>query len=205
MIDITILDYGMGNIKSVSKAFEVSGARVYITNGADNVLKARALVLPGVGAFSKAVAALKEKNLFETLKQRTKDNRLTLGICLGHQLLFDYSTEYGVSAGLKAIEGGVVRFEGDVKIPHMGWNSLNVCKDDPIFSGLPKNPEMYFVHSYYAVTDKNNIIATCNYMTDFSAAVRKGNIYGLQFHPEKSGENGLKIIKNFIHEVVKKC
>lgn len=191
---IAVIDYGMGNLRSVQKAFEFAGYEAVLTSDADEILRADKVVLPGVGAIADAVAALREGGLVPAIKEAAKTKPF-LGICLGMQLLFERSMENGVYDCLGIIPGEVVRFDvGELKVPHMGWNNLKV-KPNPIIEG---SPYVYFVHSYHASNvPEEYVLATAEYGYEFVAAVRKGNVYGFQFHPEKSGDAGIEMIKKF--------
>ncbi len=206
---IAIIDYGMGNIHSVQKALESLGGRTVVTHKADEIKKCAKLVLPGVGAFDDAVAELKRQGLVSALKEYLKDKKVFLGICLGMQLLFQVSQEAEKEKGLGVLKGKVVRFTDKigVKVPHIGWNQLTKSKiqnpksknECPLLRDVPDNAYVYFCHSYYAVPkDKKVIAATTNYGVDFTSVIWKDNVYGVQFHPEKSQAVGLKILKNFV-------
>lgn len=194
---IGIIDYGMGNLRSVEKALEFLGYQAFVSCDLESLKKADKLILPGVGAFKDAIKTLEDTGLAAFIKYWTAENKPLLGICLGMQLLFESSEEYGVHQGLGILEGNIKRLPKGEKIPHMGWNSLNVKKEAPLFCGLPDTPYVYFVHSYYLQTEADIVSATCVYGQEISVAAQKGNIYALQFHPEKSGEIGLKILDNF--------
>ncbi|MBE8540494.1 imidazole glycerol phosphate synthase subunit HisH [Geoglobus acetivorans] len=189
---IAIINYGAGNLRSISKALEKAGAVVKITSELEEIESADAVVLPGVGAFETAI------NNLQNISDHIKDSKVpVLGICLGMQLFATYSEEGGLHRGLDVIEGRVVRFPKDSgKIPHMGWNEIEPG-DHPIFEGI-ESRYFYFVHSYYFKTKAENVIAWTEYGIKFPSAVAKGNFIGLQFHPEKSGKNGLKVLENFI-------
>lgn len=193
---IGIIDYGMGNLASVKNAFDYLGEKVSVISKPQEVLDADKIILPGVGAFSDAISTLREKELDVAIKKAVGDKKPFLGICLGMQLIFDKSYENGEYEGLSLIRGEIVRFSDNVKIPHIGWNNLSFPKQSPIFNGLT-NPYVYFVHSYYLKTDEDVVTATVNYGGEIAVAVQKDNIFATQFHPEKSGEQGLKILKNF--------
>jgi len=202
---IAIVDYGMGNLRSVQKAFEHCGAKPVITSRARDIEKAGKLVLPGVGAFTQAMHELKKRKLVETLKEKIRGGTPYLGLCLGLQLLFSSSDEGAHVKGLDLISGTVRRFPATgrckhLKIPHMGWNTLRVRKKNcPLFKGFKETDYFYFVHSYYGVPeDKSWILSTTRYGTEFCSAIWKGNIFATQFHPEKSQTAGLKLIKNFV-------
>jgi len=194
---ITIIDYGMGNLRSVQKAFEFLGYDAIISSDPKEIANATKLILPGVGAFKDAMKNLNDKDLITPIKHVVSQGIPFLGICLGMQLLLDQSYEHGQCDGLSLISGEVVPFKHtDLKVPHMGWNNL-IARNNTLFD-QSDDQFVYFVHSFYAskVADEN-IIATCNYGHDFVAAINKDNVYGLQFHPEKSGDIGLDMLKRF--------
>lgn len=195
---IAIIDYGMGNLRSVQKACEFVGLDAYITSKVEDIKKCSKIILPGVGAFNNAMLSLKKSGLDEAIKNHILQSKYLLGICLGHQLLFDISFEEGQHEGLSCIKGEIIKFEDkNYKIPHIGWNNLEI-KDDIIFQGVENNSLTYFVHSYYAKCSDDFVIAYSYYCGHkFAAAVRYKNIFGMQFHPEKSGEIGLKMLRNF--------
>ncbi|MFA5156394.1 MAG: imidazole glycerol phosphate synthase subunit HisH [Candidatus Omnitrophota bacterium] len=198
---IGIIDYGMGNIHSVQKALEVLGAETLVTNKPQEIKQCAKIVLPGVGAFDDAAIELEKRGLSAAIKEAIAAKKIFLGICLGMQLLFDKSEE-GKKPGLGIIKGSVKKFKASssLKVPHMGWNTLKFRqKDCPLFTGLEDGCYVYFCHSYYpAVSETVVTAATANYGLEFSAIVRQDNVYGVQFHPEKSQETGIKILKNFI-------
>ncbi|MGB9812260.1 MAG: imidazole glycerol phosphate synthase subunit HisH [Thermovenabulum sp.] len=196
---VTLVDYGMGNIGSVKKAFEYLGFEVKLASKGFELERADCIVLPGVGAFKEAMERLKSKGIKEEIRKKVLQDKIPfLGICLGMQLLFEFSYE-GESEGLSIFEGKVKLFpkkEG-VKIPHMGWNKINVVKDSPLLKELD-GQYFYFVHSYYVDTPDGDIISsTCIHGIEFTASVERENIFATQFHPEKSGEAGLYLLKNF--------
>lgn len=194
---IAIVDYGMGNLRSVQKAFEYLGYDAAITDQGKALENASHIVLPGVGAFRDAIAALKAKDLDGMIKKEVAEGKPFLGICLGMQMLFDRSSEDGEYEGLGLIGGEVVRFDTDLKIPHIGWNTLYYNKRTALFDGIDDN-YFYFVHSYHAAKVSNeDVETTCVYGYEFVASVNRDNIWGVQFHPEKSGDTGLKVLKNF--------
>lgn len=197
---IVIVDYGMGNLRSVQKAFEAGGARPRISSSAKDIEKAERLVVPGVGAFTHAMKELRSRKLIEPIRDKVRSGAPYLGLCLGLQLLFSESEEGERMRGLDLIPGRVVRFRGKLKIPHMGWNTLDVKKKScPMLKGIDGKDYFYFVHSYYGVPEqRSSTLATTAYGKDFCSAVWQDNIFATQFHPEKSQEAGLKIIKNFI-------
>ncbi len=202
---IAIIDYGVGNLRSVEKAFQFIGSEAIITSDKEAILNADGVILPGVGAFSDAMNSLKNADMIEVVNNIVQDDKPFLGICLGMQLLFDYGEEGGENVkGLGILKGGIKQLPLDMnlKVPHMGWNSLLVKKDDTILNGLPESPYVYFIHSYYLeAEDKDIVIARTKYGIEFDVAVNKGNIFATQFHPEKSGETGLSILKNFVEIV----
>jgi len=196
---ITIIDYGVGNLRSVQKAFEKAGARgVTISDRAADIAKADKVVLPGVGAIKAAMDRLQEKDLIAPIKNFVASGKPFLGICVGFQLLFEKSFEFGEVNGLGFIPGTVQKFPDTVKIPQIGWNSLKL-NDNPLWQGIPQGANVYFCHSFYATPkDPTVIAATTDYGITYCAAVAKDNIFGVQFHPEKSQTVGLKILENFI-------
>ncbi len=196
---IAIINYGMGNLRSVQKAIEKVGGKAIITSDPEVVNKADKVVLPGVGAFSDAIENLKSNNLIEVIKETIDTGKPFLGICLGLHLLFTESEEDGLHQGLDIIKGRVVRFSDEVKVPHMGWNQIKIEKDSLIYKDVPDNSYFYFVHSYYPVPEDKSVIATItDYGIEFVSSVLKDNIFAAQFHPEKSSDLGLKILENFV-------
>jgi len=201
---IVIVDYGMGNLRSVQKAFEKFYPIVSVSSSSGDIANADKIVLPGVGAFKVAMHELKKRGLIGPIKSSIKKGKPFLGICLGLQLLFTESEEGGKVKGLDIIKGRVKRFKErpGLKIPHMGWNSIRRTKDEgrrTILDGVKDESYMYFVHSYYAAPkDKDAILCETDYGGRFTSGVHKDNVYGFQFHPEKSQEEGLKIIENFV-------
>lgn len=200
---IALIDYNMGNLRSVLNAFEKIGKKVEVVKDADKLKEFDKVILPGVGAFGDAMSHLAKSGLKESIIEFAKSGKPLLGICLGMQLLFENSEEFGDTNGLGLIEGKVVefdksKFESRLKVPHMGWNELHVVKNSKLFDGMPKEIYLYFVHSFHATCSDEFIIGKTNYGYDFVSAVEKDNIYGFQPHPEKSHENGLKILENFI-------
>lgn len=198
---IAIVDYGVGNLGSVEKAFRFIEVNAVTTSDPDMIFKADAVVLPGVGAFADAVKSLDMAGLTGVIKDVINKGSTFLGICLGMQLLFEYSAEGGQKTkGLGILKGSIKQlpFGNDLKVPHMGWNSLNLENNCPLFEGLPEHPYAYFVHSYYADANESSIIAaTADYGLKFNAAVWMKNVFATQFHPEKSGDIGLKMLKNW--------
>jgi glutamine amidotransferase len=202
---IVIVDYGMGNLRSVQKGFEKVGFEARVTDDPRIVAQADKLVLPGVGAFRDCMDNLREGGFVEPILRHVESGRPFLGICLGLQLLFTESEEFGRHAGLNIIPGRVVRFPADMhqqgellKVPHMGWNQLTIRRPAPVFAGIEDGTSVYFVHSYYVVPDDRNVVAaTADYGHTFCAAVWRDNVMATQFHPEKSQRVGLRILKNF--------
>lgn len=194
---ITIIDYGMGNLRSVQKACEFLGEKAEITSDPQDIKTASKLILPGVGAFGDAMKHLAQRGLTRPIKEKANSGTPLLGICLGMQLLFDRSFEHGETEGLKLVPGEVVEFVlPSLKVPHMGWNALH-ARQNPLFDA-GDDQYVYFVHSFYASdVPEENVIATSDYGINFVAAVQKDNVFGLQFHPEKSGEAGLSMLKRF--------
>jgi glutamine amidotransferase len=202
---IAIIDYGMGNLRSVQKGFEKAGLYAVVTSDPKVVMEAERVVLPGVGAFPDCMRNLEQGGFVEPLLRVIREGRPFLGICLGLQLLFTESEEFGVHKGLNIIPGRVVRFpEGmtdndeELKVPHMGWNQLSFKRHAPVFEGITEGTNFYFVHSFYVQPEDSSVIATTtNYGIEFCSSVWKDNIVATQFHPEKSQEKGLAILKNF--------
>ena len=194
---IAIIDYGMGNLRSVQKALEYVGEVALVTDDINTMEKADKLVLPGVGAFGDAIDTIRKKGIDHIIYDAVDKNKPFLGICLGMQLIFEKSYEYGEHEGLGLIPGEIKLLPDTVKKPHIGWNDLNIKMRSPLFENTGENPYVYFVHSYYLETDAPVVSATTNYGGEIQVAVQKGNIFALQFHPEKSGDVGLEILKNF--------
>jgi glutamine amidotransferase len=203
---IGVIDYGMGNLKSVEKAFSFLGFQAEIIKEPEQLKNYSKLVLPGVGAFGDAISALKQAGLDQAIKTAVSAGHYFLGICLGMQLLFDISYEGGSYVGLGILPGKIRRLDDNstikfgkngLKIPHMGWNSLNIHKPEPLFRGLASEPFVYFDHAYYLDTAADVVSASCQYGRLFHAAAQKDRVFCVQFHPEKSGDVGLKILTNF--------
>ena len=198
---IAIIDYGVGNLFSLVSSFKAIGADTVITGDVEIIKKADKLILPGVGAFGDAIRKLRETALDKVLIEEAKNGKPVMGICLGMQMLFEKSYEYGEYDGLGLLKGEVVpmekRLPKSLKIPHIGWNALIYKKENPIFKYINNGDCVYFVHSYYAEGCDDSLLATAEYGKELTAAVAKGNIYGCQFHPEKSGKVGLNILKAF--------
>ncbi len=201
MVTITVIDYGIGNLRSVTKALEFLGCQVTLTSDPNEVMRANKLVLPGVGAFGAGMRNLTQLGLVDAIRDAVQRGTPLLGICLGLQLLFDESEEMGRHEGLKLVRGKVVRFPetNNIRIPHMGWNALKIRKSEPLFKGVPDGAMVYFVHSYFPVPDDNSVIAaTTEHGVEFVSAIAIDNIFGTQFHPEKSSKVGLQILRNFV-------
>ena len=198
---IAIIDYDAGNIKSVEKAMQLLGQEVIITRDRETIMNADKVILPGVGAFGDAMYNLKKYGLDEVLREVAKRQIPLLGICLGLQLLFERSDETPGVEGLGILKGEILRIPDwpGLKIPHMGWNSLKLQNDGRLFKDLPEEPYVYFVHSYYLkATDESIVKATTEYSTYIHASVEQENVFACQFHPEKSSDTGLQILKNFV-------
>jgi glutamine amidotransferase len=198
---IGIVDYGMGNLRSVAKAFELIGAEVIVSGIPDELLAADRLVLPGVGAFGDGMANLKRLGLDSFLNSEVIEKKKPiLGICLGMQLMAREGFERGHHTGLGWIDAKVSKFQlGSLKVPHVGWNEVSFKQDIHLFRGMRNNSCFYFVHSYHVICDNpEDVSAVCEYGYEFTASVRKGNIFGTQFHPEKSQEAGLKVLENYL-------
>ncbi len=208
-MNIVIIDYGMGNLKNVQNAFDYLGYPSKITGNYNDIERASHLVLPGVGGFKDAMLTLKQKGLIEPVKAAINSGKHFLGICLGMQLLFESSEEFGHSEGLAVLKGKVVKFNEDNTplIPHIGWNDIEILKqaNEPapaargagMFNEIKNNTFFYFLHSYYCVPEENITVATCYYYEKFAACIKKDNVFACQFHPEKSYTGGLTLLKNF--------
>lgn len=199
MKQITIIDYGLGNLRSVQKGLEHAKASVNISIDPADIENSDGVVLPGVGAFSDAMSNIEP--FLDVLYDYVESGKPLLGICLGHQMLMTNSEEGGMRDGLGFIPGNVIRFpHSKLKVPHMGWNSINITQQHPIYEGIEDGSYVYFVHSYYVSTDDDHALASCEYGVGFAASVvnEEGNVIGTQFHPEKSGEVGLRILSNFV-------
>jgi len=198
---IAIIDYGMGNLRSVQKGFERVGREAVVTSDARTILSAGKVVLPGVGAFPDCMRNLEQNGLIDVVHQTIKSGKPFLGICLGLQLLFTESEEFGISKGLDIIKGRVELFkiqDSTFKVPHMGWNSISIKRRAPALQDVPDNSHVYFVHSFHVVPEDKNVIATTtDYGIEFVSSIWKDNIFAVQFHPEKSQTLGLSILKRF--------
>lgn len=204
---IAIIDYGVGNLFSLCCSLNSIGAQVTVTSDPEIIKKADKLILPGVGAFADAAAKLRDSGLDTLIKQLASEGKPLMGICLGMQLLFEKSYEYGEHRGLGLLRGNVVPMQGVIparlKIPHIGWNALHLTRDSKIMKYVKEGDCVYFVHSYYATDCPDSVIATAEYGAPLTAAVEQGNVMGCQFHPEKSGPVGLSILKAFCEEDIK--
>ncbi len=198
---IAIIDYGMGNLRSVQKGFERMGHDAVVTSDAKTILSASKVVLPGVGAFPDCMRNLREYGLIDAVHESINSGKPFLGICLGLQLLFTESEEFGISKGLDIIKGKVVRFkiqDSTFKVPHMGWNSVSIKRQPPALADVPDGSHFYFVHSFHVVPEDKSVIATTtDYGYEFVSSVWKDNVFATQFHPEKSQALGLSILKRF--------
>lgn len=203
---ILIIDYGVGNDQSVINALNFLGYSFLVSNKKKDILKSSAYILPGVGAFNEAMNNLNNLGIIDLLKEQVlKEKKPILGICLGFQVLADYSEENGFNKGLGFIKGGVVKFKTKkgFRIPHVGWNTTKIIKKNPLFSKLQGSPSFYFDHSYHLECDKSYVSAECFYGKNIIAAIQKDNIFGVQFHPEKSQNNGLKLFRSFLNSLNK--
>ncbi len=197
---ITVVDYGMGNLRSVAKALEKVGLDVKVSSNPQDIKNSKGIVVPGVGAFGDAIHNLDRFGLLDEVIKAIKEGKPYLGICLGLQILFEYGYEFGEHEGLGILKGKVIRFEDKegYKVPHMGWNQVWIKKKEGLFEGIKEGEYFYFVHSFYAVpSDENDIASTTDYSVEFCSAVEKENVWAVQFHPEKSQKAGLKLLENF--------
>jgi glutamine amidotransferase len=195
---IGVVDFGMGNLLSVQKALERVGCPARVARTAEELAESERLVLPGVGAFGQAMANLEQRELLAPLRSACAEGKPLLGICLGLQLLFEASEEHGYHEGLGLFRGDVCRFPGDVRVPHIGWNQLRITRESPLFEGIPDNTFFYFVQSYYVRPEDATLVAgTTEYGVPFAAAIGRKNVFGVQFHPEKSQQAGLRLLANF--------
>ncbi|MBI4825126.1 MAG: imidazole glycerol phosphate synthase subunit HisH [Nitrospirae bacterium] len=203
---IAIIDYGMGNLRSVEKGFQKAGVEVMVTNRPEDVKNADGVVLPGVGAFKDCMRELTNLDLTTAIVESIKSGKPFLGICLGLQVLFSESEEFGRCMGLDIFKGKVPRFpKSSLKVPHMGWNEIKIRKENPLLKGIPDKSYFYFVHSYYVVPEDSSIISTTtDYGIEFTSSIWKDNVYAVQFHPEKSQALGLRLLRNF-GDIVKKA
>ena len=203
---IAVIDYGVGNLFSLTASLKYLGAETVVTNRSEDIEKADRIILPGVGAFEDAAAKLRATGLVDTIMKETAAGKPLLGICLGMQLLFEKSHEYGVHKGLGLIKGTVASIDEDLKkqgitdlkVPHIGWNALDFKEDEPLFKYIKQGDCVYYVHSFYGRDCEESTIATSMYGIKITGAVRNGSVYGTQFHPEKSGDVGLNILRAFM-------
>jgi glutamine amidotransferase len=204
-VDLAIIDYGMGNLRNVQKAFEHIGVTAEITSRSVDLARARGLILPGVGAFGDAMANLHRAGLVQPVQSAVEEGKLLLGICLGLQLLFDESEEMGLHEGLGILPGRVVRFAEGLKVPHIGWNQLEITgqgAQSKLLAGIANGSYAYFVHSYYVQpADASCVLAETEYGLSFASVVGQGNVFGAQPHPEKSQEVGMRLLHNFAQMV----
>lgn len=193
-----IVDYGLGNIGSVIRGFNRAGIETKMSRDLDEIKNADSLILPGVGAFGDAMKKLRELDLVEPIREYAKSGKFMIGICLGMQIMYEQGTEYGTHEGLGIIEGSVDFLDIDLKVPHMGWNNLKFEKsDDPILKYIKEDDYVYYVHSFYANSSNKEVVAYSEYEKKIPGLVRKDNVYGLQFHPEKSGQVGADILRAY--------
>ncbi len=199
---IAIVDYGMGNIRSVSKAVEAVGGDVVITHNPELIRKSKAIILPGVGAFKDCMGNLANLGILEVIKEEIQKGKPYFGICLGMQILFSESEEFGICKGLDIFKGKVVRFNlpNEYKIPHMGWNTVSFKKKSKLLNEIPEHSYFYFVHSYYVAPEEQSVVAgVTEYGINFTSMIISENIFATQFHPEKSQKIGLKLLQNFVN------
>ena len=198
---VAIIDYGVGNLFSLRSSFAAIGAEAEVTSDPETIRRADRVILPGVGAFGDAADKLRETGLDKAVQEEAARGKPLMGICLGMQLLFERSVEYGEHKGLGLLKGEIrpiaERIPADLKIPQMGWNALKIVRESPLFKYTKDGEYVYFVHSYSAVDCEDSLLASTEYGADLTACVGKGNVFGCQFHPEKSGETGLRMLKAF--------
>jgi len=195
---LAIIDYGVGNLRSVEKAFAAMGCEAIVSSDESVLREAERLVLPGVGAFRACMAALKERGFDRLVQERASEGTPLLGVCVGMQLLFDESEEFGSTRGLGLLRGSVRRFRGDLVVPHIGWNRIHQTRSHGLFEGIEEGSFCYFVHSFYcAPLDARVVVGETEYGVRYASVVAEGNVCGVQFHPEKSQDVGLQMLKNF--------
>jgi imidazole glycerol-phosphate synthase subunit HisH len=198
MSSVAIIDYGVGNLRSVEKAFSAVGVDAVITSDTERLMAADRLVLPGVGAFGTCMSELHRRGFVDVVLDRVRGGIPLLGVCVGMQMLFEQSSEFGKTKGLGLLKGSVNRFKDDLVVPHVGWNQVGQTSTSPLLNDVSENSFFYFVHSYYCEpTDKDTIVGETEYGVTFASVVANKNIYGVQFHPEKSQKEGLQLLKNF--------
>lgn len=196
MSRVTVLDYGLGNLKSVAKAFAALGHDVVVTSDTSDIERASLLVVPGVAAFGACVERLAETGLAEAIRSHIEKGRPYFGICLGYQVLFEQSEEDPGVSGLGMFRGTVRRFPAGMTVPHMGWNTVEYTREEPIFKGIPQKTYFYFVHSYYPDPEPELVAAVTEYGVEFASAIARDNVCATQFHPEKSSRQGLMLLEN---------
>ncbi|MBA4416824.1 MAG: imidazole glycerol phosphate synthase subunit HisH [Syntrophus sp. (in: bacteria)] len=196
---IAIVDYGMGNLKSVTNAFQKLKADAVITRDKKVIEESKAIVLPGVGAFGKCIENLQKFDLLDFIKDQIMKDKLYLGICLGMQILFESSEEAPGVKGMGFVKGTVPRFSSDLKVPHMGWNSIERVKGADVLDGIDDGEFFYFVHSYYCLPEEDVVATKTSYGIDFASSIQKNRVFACQFHPEKSQKKGLALLQNFLH------
>jgi imidazole glycerol-phosphate synthase subunit HisH len=197
-VSVAIIDYGVGNLRSVEKAFAATGCEAIISSNESVLREAERLVLPGVGAFAACMKALKERGFDELVKERVKEGTPLLGVCVGMQLLFDESEEFGSTRGLGLLRGSVRRFRGELVVPHIGWNRIQQKRSHELFADVEEGAFCYFVHSFYCEPrDENVVVGETEYGARYASVVAEANVCGVQFHPEKSQEVGLRMLRNF--------
>jgi glutamine amidotransferase len=198
MADLAIIDYGVGNLRSIEKAFAAAGAQAIVSGDERELLNARALVLPGVGAFRACMTELKNRGFDRLVTERAANGTPLLGVCVGMQMLFDDSEEFGSTPGLGLLRGSVQRFSEELVVPHVGWNQVDQRREHPLLSGIEDHAFFYFVHSYFCrAEDSSVVIGETQYGTTYASVVAHKNIAGVQFHPEKSQKAGLQLLSNF--------
>ena len=198
MAQVAIIDYGVGNLRSVEKAFEATGCEAVVSGDESALRAAERLVLPGVGAFGACVKALRERGFDRLVRERVEEGTPLLGVCVGMQLLFEESDEFGATRGLGLLPGRVRRFSDKLVVPHVGWNRIDQVCENPMFEGVANGSFFYFVHSYYCEPEDKSVVAgETEYGVKYASVVAKGNICGVQFHPEKSQDSGLRLLRNF--------
>ncbi|MBA3805509.1 MAG: imidazole glycerol phosphate synthase subunit HisH [Acidobacteria bacterium] len=198
MTRVAIIDYGVGNLRSVEKAFAANGTEAVVSSDERTLRAAERLVLPGVGAFGACMKELRARGFDELVRERVASGTPLLGICVGMQMLFDESEEFGETSGLGLLRGRVRRFENNLRVPHVGWNQVSAQRSHPLLAGLENGSFFYFVHSYYCTAeDREDVLGRTGYGADYASVVARGGICGVQFHPEKSQTAGLRLLQNF--------
>ncbi len=198
MSDVVIIDYGVGNLRSIEKAFATTGAKALVSGDQKVLMEAGALVLPGVGAFRACMRALQDRGLDQLVIEQAKNGKPILGVCVGMQMLFEKSEEFGTTRGLGLLRGSVQRFSEDLVVPHVGWNQVRQTQSHSLLSGIEDDAFFYFVHSYFCAAEEPTIVvAETDYGSTYPSIVAKENVAGVQFHPEKSQKAGLQLLRNF--------